>query len=502
MKLNTPSSNHSWLAATLIAVLGASTVLAGNVKSVPANVTFTEHVAPILFQNCTRCHRPGEAAPFPLLNFQDAKKHAKQIAEVTQSRFMPPWHAGHGYVEFSNERRLTDKQIALLGAWVQQGLKEGEAKKLPAPPKFTEGWQLGKPDLIVKMPEPYEVSAEGRDIYWNFVLPLNLPEGKWVRAIEFRPQARSVVHHALYYLDTTGDARKFDERDPKPGYNGGNRSNRQFESLGGWALGGEPLTLPPELAWHFPTNSDLVLQTHFHPNGKVEHESSSVGIYFADQPPTRKFTTLQLPPLFARLSGLDIPAGATNYTIKDSFTTPIDLEAISVTPHAHYLGKTFLLTATLPDGQQQTLLKIADWDFNWQEDCAYQNRIKLPKGTRLDATITYDNSEGNRNNPTRPPARVKWGPMTTDEMGAMTLTVIPARDAELAELKKAKKEHNIDLFIDRAQEDTRASARERVQLMMTTFDKNTNGKIDSEERPGLRAFLEASGAVKGLSDGF
>jgi len=227
-----------------------------------------------------------------------------------------------------------------------------------------------------------------------------------------------------------------------------------------------------------------------------------VGIYFADRPPTRKFTTLQLPPLFGRISALDIPAGATNFTIRDSFTTPIDLEAISVTPHAHYLGKTFLLTATLPDGKQQTLLKIADWDFNWQEDCAYQNRIKLPKGTRLDAAITYDNSEGNRNNPTRPPTRVKWGPMTTDEMAAMTLTVIPARDGELAELKKAKKEHNIDLFIDRAQEDTRASARERVQTMMTMFDKNTNGKIDLDERPALRAFLETSGAVKGLSDGF
>jgi len=502
MKLMTPIFTHRWLAGSLAAALGSITVSAGNVKSVPENVTFTEHVAPILFQNCTRCHRPGEAAPFSLLNYQDAKKRARQMVDVTQTRTMPPWHADHGYVEFSNERRITDEQIALIEAWQKQGAKEGDPAKLPTLPKFTEGWQLGKPDLIVKMPEPFEVSGEGRDIYWNFVLPLNLPTDKWVRAIEFRPQARAVVHHCLYYLDNTGDARKFDERDPKPGYNGGNRSNRQFESLGGWAVGGEPMTLPSELAWRFTTNSDLVLQTHFHPNGKIEHETSSVGIYFASEPPTRKFTTLQLPSLFGRLSGIDIPPGATNYTVRDSFTTPIDLEAISVTPHAHYLGKTFLLTATLPDGKKQTLLKISDWDFNWQEDCAYQNRIKLPKGTRLDAAITYDNSEGNRNNPTHPPARVKWGPMTTDEMGAMTLTVIPARDTEMAELKKAKKEHNIDLFIDRAQEDKRPSARERVQMMMTTFDKNMNGKIDFDERPALRAFLETSGAVKGLSDGF
>ena len=408
MKLSMSSFASSLLTQiSALTALGGFSAGADPVKPLPDNVTFAEHVAPVLFQNCTRCHRPGEAAPFSLLNFQDAKKRGQQIVEVTAKRFMPPWHADHGFVEFSNERRLTDDQIALLGAWHRQGMKEGDPAKLPPPPQFTEGWQLGKPDLIVKMPEPFEVSAEGLDIYWNFVLPLNLPEGKWVRALEFRPTARRVVHHSLYYLDTSGDARKFDERDPKPGYNGMKRSNRQFESLGGWAVGGEPMLLPPELAWRFPTNSDLVLQTHFHPNGKVDHETSTVGIYFATKPPTRKFTTLQLPPLFGRLSGMDIPVGATNYTLKDSFTTPIDLEAFSVTPHAHYLARTFLLTATLPDGKQQTLLKISNWDFNWQEDCAFKNRIKLPKGTRLDSTITYDNSAENPNNPTSPPQRVK-----------------------------------------------------------------------------------------------
>ena len=485
-------------AAALALALGASHAVAGNV---PENVTFTEHVAPILFQNCSRCHRPGEVAPFSLLNFQDAQKRARLIADVTQSRTMPPWHAGHGYVEFSNERRLTDEQIAVLGAWVEQGLKEGDAAKLPALPKFTEGWQLGKPDLILKMPEPFEVSAEGRDIYWNFVLPLNLSEEKWVRAIEFRPQARKVVHHSLYFLDTTGTGRKYDKADPKPGYNG-NRSNRQFESLGGWAVGGEPLMLPEELAYHFPTNSDIVLQTHFHPSGKIEHETSMVGIYFASKPPTRQFTTVQLPPAFGRLSGLNIPAGASNYVVKDSFDVPIDLEAIFVAPHAHYLARTFLLTATLPTGKQQTLLKIDNWDFNWQEEGVYKNRIRLPKGTRLDAAITYDNSAANPSNPSNPPKPVKWGPMTTDEMAAMTLTVIPARDEELAELKKAKRAHAVDLFIDRAQEDTRASSRERVQQMMVMFDKNTNGKFEPEERPPLRAFLETSGMLKGLTDGF
>ncbi len=499
MKANDPILVQSIvrLTATLAAL---ATLGQADAAKIPDKVTFTEHVAPILFENCSRCHRPGEVAPFPLLNFEDAKKRGKQIVEVTGTRFMPPWHADHGYVEYSNERRLTDDQIALLAAWHKQGMPEGNPAKLPALPKFTDGWQLGKPDLIVKMPEPFEVSAEGRDIYWNFVLPLNLPEDKWVRAVEFRPSARKVVHHALYYLDTKGQARKFDELDPKPGYNGMKRSNGEFESLGGWAVGGEPLMLPPELAWRFPTNSDLVLQTHFHPSGKIEHETSTVGIYFATKPPSRKFTTLQLPPLFGRLSALNIPAGATNYALKDSFVTPIDMEAFSVTPHAHYLARTFLLTATLPDGKKQTLLKISNWDFNGQEDCAFKDRIRLPKGTLIESTITYDNSAGNPNNPSQPPKPVKWGPMTTDEMGAITLSVIPARDEQLAELRQSKRNHNIDLFIDRALEDTRR--REQIQSMLAMFDKNKDGKLDDVERPAIRSFLELSGMLRGLDDGF
>lgn len=473
---------------------------AGNVKGVPANVTFAEHVAPILYQNCTRCHRPGEAAPFALMNYDDARKRAKQIAEVTGTRFMPPWHAEVGHVEFANERRLTADQIAVLEAWHQQGAKEGDPAKAPALPKFPEGWQLGKPDLVLAMPEPFEVAAEGRDIYWNFVLPLNLPEDKYVRAIEFRPKARAVVHHALFYLDASGDARKFDSRDPKPGYNGMNRSNRQFELLGGWAVGGEALMLPSDLAYHFPTNSDLVLQTHFHPNGKIESETSTVGLYLADKPPTRKFTTIQLPPAFGRLSGMEIPAGATNYTVRDSFVTPVDLEAFAVTPHAHYLGKTFHLTATVPGGKKQTLLKISDWDFNWQEDCAFKQRLPLPKGTVLESTITYDNSATNPRNPTNPPKKVKWGPTSTDEMAAITLNVIPAKNEELALLKEAKKQHAIDLFIDRALEDTRQ--REKVQMVVAMFDKNANGKLDAEERPDVRDFLGQSGMLKGVADGF
>ncbi|MFM1768144.1 MAG: hypothetical protein RJA22_673 [Verrucomicrobiota bacterium] len=498
--MNTPGSSRSsrvawFFAAGLLASSGVN-----GAESAPAPgvgpVTFTEHVAPILFQNCTRCHRAGEVAPFPLLTYEDARRRGRQIAEVTARREMPPWHAERGDVAFSNERRLTDAQIGVLAAWHRQGMPEGDRSKLPPAPRFPEGWQLGTPDLVLKMDEAFLVPAEGPDIYWNFVFPLNLPEGKFVKAIEFRPGARTVVHHALYFLDTNGVARGYDQRDPKPGYNGGKRSNRQFQWLGGWAVGGEALMLPPELAWKFPTNSDIVLQTHYHPSGKPEQDRSMLAVYFSDRPPTRRFTMLQVPPLFGRLNGLDIPAGASRYTVRDAMVLPVDVEAFSVTPHAHYLGKSFQLTATLPDGPTRTLLKVPDWDFKWQEDCAFREPLRLPKGTRLEASITYDNSADNPNNPTRPPRRVRWGPNTTDEMASFTLGVMPVRNEDQAALEKAQELHIVDLFIDRAQEDTRR--REQVQMVVATFDKNGNGRIDADERGPLRAFILQSGFLRGL----
>ena len=465
-------------------------------------VTFTEHVAPILFKNCATCHRPGEAAPFSLLTYQDAKKRGKQIAEETARHFMPPWHADSGHLPFADERRLTDAQIATLAKWHRDGMTEGDASKLPPLPKFPEGWQLGKPDLVLTMPEAFEVPAEGRDIYRNFVLPMHLPSNVWVRAIEFRPGARSVVHHSLFYLDTTGTAREYDAKDPQPGYPGMNRSNRQFGSAGGWAVGGDPQMLPEGLAWQFETNADLVLQTHFHPTGKAEKEISTVGIYFSKQPPTRQFTTIQVPPLFGRLHALDIPAGETNYVIKDSFTLPVDVEVFGVTGHAHMTARRLQMIATLPDGRQKTLIKISNWDFKWQENYRFKDNLRLPKGTRLNVEIAYDNSDANPNNPNQPARRIKWGPMSTDEMGALTLSMMPARDEDLAALRQAHRAHIADLFIDRAQESTSPKERERVEMMGKIFDKNGNGKIDADERPALRAYLEESGALKSLGNSF
>jgi hypothetical protein len=448
--------------------LGIIVAVAGGAArpTAQAPVTFSEHVAPIVFANCTPCHRPGEAAPFSLLSYRDARPLAKAMAAATASRVMPPWKAGPSDYAFDNARQLTDEQIATIQRWAADGAPEGDPAKMPALPRFTEGWQLGAPDLAVSMSEAFDVPATGADVYRNFVVPLNLDHDAWVRAIDFRPSARSVVHHSLFFLDTTGAAREEDARDATPGFPGGMGGGRvvgtergvaailrnddtktQAESvaraagLGGWALGGRALELPSGLAFFVPKGSDLILSTHFHPSGKVEHEKSSVGLYFASGPPTQAFTAIQLPPVFGVFEGLDIPAGQERYTITDSFVIPVDVRAFSVGAHAHYLAKEFTLKATLPDGSVKTLLAIGDWDFSWQERYRYKTFVSLPKGTRLDATVSYDNSAANKRNPSRPPVRVYWGEESTDEMGSVGLQVVTANRGDLPQLQQAIAAH-------------------------------------------------------------
>jgi len=416
----------------------------------PAAVTFSEHVAPIVFANCTPCHRPGEAAPFQLLSYRDARPLAKAMAAAATARVMPPWKPGPSDYAFHDARGLTAQQIETLQRWADNGAPEGDPAKLPPLPKFTDGWQLGPPDLIVTMAEAYAVPQRGPDVYRNFVLPLNLDRDVWVRAIDFRPSARAVVHHSLFFLDSTGSARERDAEDPAPGFPGGmggvrftagrgglGNTSQATGSLGGWALGGRALELPEGLAFPVAKGSDLILSTHFHPSGSTQMEKSTVGLYFAPRPPTQAFASIQLPPIFGVLEGLDIPAGQERYTVKDSFTLPVDVRAFSIGAHAHYLGKEMKLTAAFPDGALRTLLWIKDWDFSWQERYRFEDFVALPKGTRLDVEISWDNSAANKRNPSRPPARVTWGEESNDEMGSVGLQLVAAHPGDLPELQRA-----------------------------------------------------------------
>jgi len=493
-----PSFRAPGQTATFAAVAIFASVLAHRTSSADGasnTPTFTEHVAPIIFQNCAACHRPGEIGPFPLLTYEDVRKRARQIAEVTESKFMPPWHAELGHVEFLKPRVLSDKQITTLRRWHEAGAPEGDPKKLPKLPESANGWQLGEPDLVLKMEQPFQLYAEGTDIYRNFVFPLNLPEDKWVRAVEFRPGARSIVHHALFFLDASGAAREADEADPEPGFEEKGRVTRQFSPVGGWAVGSNVRVLPDGLAYRYPKNADLVVQTHFHPSGKVEEELTTIGLYFADAPPKRSFVGIQLPPAFGELSGIDIPAGDSNYAVRDAFTLPVDVEAFSVAAHAHYLGKVMTMKATLPDGHELVMLRIPDWDFAWQEQYSFKQNVKLPKGTRLDTELIYDNSAANPRNPTSPPVRVKWGPMSTDEMGSITLHVVAAREEDTAKLRDALKDVVADRVIDRAL--ARPRNNRTVKAMLDRFDTNGDSQIDAAERPELRGFIKDRGWLPG-----
>jgi hypothetical protein len=409
----------------------------------PVPVTFTETIAPILYSNCVTCHRAGEAGPFPLITYEDVVKHADLVAEVTQNRYMPPWHAAHGYGEFLGERRLTDTQIAAIGNWVDAGMPRGDASRMPKLPVFpADGWRLGQPDLILEMPQGFMLPASGPDVFRNFVIPTSLTEDKWIRGIEFRPSARKVVHHALFAAVPGGQLAARDGADGRPGFGGmgavgigGDRGDAK--GLGGWAVGAQPRFLPQGVAVPLPKGSDFLLQMHFHLSGKAETEKSLIGLYFADKAPEKSLFTVQLPALFAVGAGLDIPAGAKNYAIHDSFVIPGDISVFSATAHAHYLGKEMKATATLPDGSTKPMIWIDNWDFNWQDSYTYATPFTLPKGTRVDVTLTYDNSADNPRNPVNPPRRVLWGEQSFDEMGAIGFGFEVLHEADVPAFREA-----------------------------------------------------------------
>jgi Tol biopolymer transport system component len=414
--------------AKLIAILFAAAGL------LPAadTITFSENVAPIVYQNCVTCHRPGEAAPFSLISYDDVKKRGALIAMVTRARYMPPWHAAHDYGEFADERRLTDQQIATISAWVQQGMPQGDPAKMPKLPQFAEGWHLGKPDLILEMPVGFDLPASGPDVFRNFAIPTGLKEDKWVRAVEFRPSARKAAHHALFAYAPAGSMARFEGADGKPGFGGMGTvgvapGQGNSGGLGGWAVGGTPAFTPGGLAMPLPKGSDFLLQMHFHLTGKPETEKAVVGLYFADKAPERNMIVAGLPALFGFGAGIDIPPAEKAYTIYDSLTLPVDVNVYSALAHAHYLAKEIQATAALPDGSTKPLIWIQDWDFNWQETYTYKQSFALPKGTRIDATLRYDNSADNPRNPSNPPKRALFGEESFDEMGMVGFTLVTAR---------------------------------------------------------------------------
>ena len=385
-------------------------------------LTFTTDIAPIVWTRCAPCHRPGEIGPFSLITYDDVRRHAAQIAVVTARRIMPPWKPVAGKGEFQSERRLTDRELTALQDWIAGGAPEGDAAALPPIPNWADGWQLGPPDLIVRMPEEYAVPADGSDVFRTFVIAIPVNRPRYVRAVEFHPGNARVVHHANLGVDRTRSSRQLDARDPEPGYAGSMERDARYPEgqLLGWTPGQAPHPAPEGTQWRLEPGSDLVVQLHFQPTGKIERVGVSVGLFFTDTAPSRS-------PVGLRLGSetIDIPAGAAEYVIADRYQLPVDVEVLAVQPHAHNLARRMEATATLPDGSTRWLIAIDDWDFRWQDVYRYAAPLVLPKGTTLSMRYTYDNSADNPRNPHRPPARVVWGQNTSDEMGDLWIQAVP-----------------------------------------------------------------------------
>jgi len=447
--------------------IGCPVVAKGAIaKNATTTVTYHKEVAPILQNHCQGCHRPGAVGPFSLMTFKQAVNWAEDIKSYTQDHKMPPWKPSEGPA-FHNDRKLSDADIETLTAWVDGGTPEGNAKDAPKPRVFVDGWQLGQPDLILTVAEEFTIGASGRDMFRCFVMPTNLQEDKYVVGFEVKPGNQRVVHHTLNFWDTTGQGRKMEadakakakdtDQDHGPGYSssmgvGFRGPAGTFGGMGGWAPGQMPRFLPKGAGYFLPKNADLVVQTHYHRDGKEEKDRLQIGLYFAKE-------KIDMPYQALVVSGFSpfqfIPAGKGDYKSKGSGIVNADCTIHSVMPHMHLLGKNVKVTLTTPEGSTRTLVKIDDWDYNWQETYWFKEPIDVKAGSRIEIEALFDNSEKNPNNPRHPPGLVFIGEQTTNEMlfgflGATTtvkgqrLFARPALLAAKEEKKDDKKDEKKD----------------------------------------------------------
>lgn len=449
------------------AAIGAVCLAACSRTAAPPPVpTFDKDVAPIVYSNCAPCHRPGEVAPFSLLTYADVVKHADNIVRETSKRHMPPWLPDHGEFPILGERRLRADQIDTIRQWVEAGMKEGSAADLPPAPRWPEGWQLGKPDIVLTPDRPFKLTPGTEDVYRNLIVHPSRGSDVYVRAVEFRTNG-APIHHAVIRVDRSGASRRRDGEGGQPGFDG-----MAWQSIEdpdgqfiGWAPGRGPIVSPDRMPWKLPAGADLVLELHMLPVKKPAVIQPTIALFVTPDPPVQSPLTLTMSP-----KAIDIPAGKSDYTITDSYELPVPVDLLSVYPHAHYLGKDMLVTAAFPDGSTKTLLHIPHWSFHWQQDYRYASPVALPAGTRLTMKYTYDNSDDNEDNPHHPPVRVRLGPKSTDEMAQLALQVLPKSLADAARLVQA--------FDDRDEE-------ANVELAEMRVRENPNSAED-------RAFLGAS----------
>jgi len=360
-------------------------------------ITYAKQVSRLMQKHCQDCHRPGEIGPFSLLSYDDAKKRAGRIREALIEERMPPWYADPRHGKFLNDRRLPQEELDTLIAWIDAGTPRGDDKDLPPPLKFVKGWKIGEPDKVFTMEKEFTVPATGVLNYQRFTVDPGLKEDTWIQAAECRPGNRAVVHHILVYV-------------LKPGSRNPYSPDGTAATLAGWAPGDMPAIYPPGTARLIPANSKLLFEVHYTPNGTEQMDRSSVGVIFAKKKPERVAETNILANLTFR-----IPPKEGNVKGKMVFTFPEDALVLSFMPHMHLRGTSAKYVATYPDGRTETLLSVPDYDFAWQNVYRFAEPLKMPKGTKLTWSTTWDNSPDNPRNPD-PTKEVIWGLQTWDEM--------------------------------------------------------------------------------------
>ncbi len=393
-------------------------------ENISSQVTFTNDVARLVYTKCASCHRPGEIGPFSLTNYEEVRSYGETIKWVTTTKYMPPWKADPTYRHYMEENYLTDEEIAKIAQWVDNGMPYGNAAEEPSFPDYPQGSALGEPDLVLSFKSKHLHKGNGSDEYRYFVLPTGLTENKIIKAIELRPGNKRIVHHALFFQDTTGKARGYDEKTPEYGFSANTpgfdvNSVLSYEQYPGYVPGQKPIRYPESFGQKMNKGSDLVIQMHYAPTPLDEFDSTTVNIFFAD--PSEKIDRLVKDRI---LLPSDLPGGFFGFVIpanqKKLFTgkwkTTQDLTFLSVFPHMHLLGRNWKVWMEKPDGTKENLIKIDDWDFNWQGGYYFNEAVVAPKGTTVYAQAEYDNTVTNPLNPNNPPIAVGWGEKTSDEM--------------------------------------------------------------------------------------
>jgi hypothetical protein len=424
----------------VVAAAGAMRVHAQAPTGGTSTPTFSKDVAPILYNNCTSCHRPGEIGPMSLQTYQEARPWAKSIATRVANGSMPPWHADSSHIAFTNDRRLSDADKATILKWASNGAPEGNPQDLPAPPKYVDGWSIGTPDVVFAMSEDYPVPASGTIEYKYFEVPTNFTEDKYIQGFEVRPGDRSVVHHVIVFArtppaprpaepaagepqrprreppfkfaagmeepkDEAVEAAKRSPANDRPAPRGGAGA-----FVGGFAPGQSTRIYEAGTAMKIPKGATLIFQMHYTAGGKATTDRSKIGLIFAKTPPQREVIMAAL-----QNANFTLPAGASDVKVDAEMTINQDMTVWSLLPHTHVRGKRWEYQATYPDGRTETILSVPKYDFNWQTEYVFKQPLKLPKGTTIHSTAWYDNSAANKSNPD-PTVDVHWGDQTWQEM--------------------------------------------------------------------------------------